>query len=215
MRKISIFTIGLSGLTGLGLIAFVYQLFATDVIKTLSHRTSSFEQQTVIMTRSEAAAAAKREADNKLQERAKLQQGSIVDTAIVNYEILPDMSETADAKSFLMSIRTLGYLGEHATFQRALDQLDTSQILSNMMLLKEDARKLRTVLITPNMLNRQQLELSYDMTQRLLQDLKLMYEQNECSNEQERIMNVALARLTYLTRMFSCELKKYESLTKY
>lgn len=214
MRKLSIFTIGLTGLTCLGVIAFIYQFWVGDTVKFFDQSSSSFEQQTILLTRSEAAAVAHRDAINQMKANQQ-NQSRQTDTAMVDYTLLPDMPETVLAKKFLMSIRKNGYLGEHATFQRSLDQLNTTQILSNMMLMKDDALQLKTVLISSNMLNRQQLEASFAMCQHLLQDLKLMYDNFQCTKEQEKVMNVAFARLTYLTRIFSFELKKYETTSNF
>lgn len=216
MRKLTLFTLSFSSLTGLGVLAFLYQLWATDIVSIIQPRSASFAPAHQMLTRSEAEALnqAKEQQAQQTRITVPVAAGIQANQELIDYSILPDSPQTARAKQFLVDIRSSGYVGEHATFQRALDQLHTYQILSNMLLLKKEAAVLRTVLISPNMLNRQQLESSYDMTQRLLRELKEMYMIGECSDEQEEVLNIALARLTYLTRMFNDELEKYKVITQ-
>lgn len=127
----------------------------------------------------------------------------------VHYELLPNKAGTQDTKRFLESLHDKGYVGEHDDFQRKMPHLESSQILANMLLGRDEAHYLHTVSITPNMLTKSQLQACSKMSFKMLNDLKAISSEHECTHEQKVVLNVAVARLSYLNFLLTKELNNY------
>lgn len=126
----------------------------------------------------------------------------------VNYDLMPDYAETQKTKAFFESLHKAGNVGAHSTFQNNMGKLHSYQILANMLLRKDEAHYFNTVSITPNMLTRKQLSSCYRLSQKMLHDLKIMSRKCKCSHEQHTVINLAVGRLTYLSRLIYQELSE-------
>lgn len=127
----------------------------------------------------------------------------------VHYELLPNKAGTQKTKHFLESLHDKGYVGEHDDFQSKMPHLENSQILANMLLGKDEANYLHTVSITPNMLTKSQLQACSKMSFDMLNELKSISNELDCTHEQKVVINVAVGRLSYLNFLLTKELDKY------
>lgn len=128
----------------------------------------------------------------------------------VNYKLLPDFSDTHKTKLLFESLHKAGNIGEHSSFQNTLGQLNSYQIMANMLLRKDEAHYLNTVSITPNMLTQKQLTRCFRLSQLMLRDLKVMSNKCKCTHDQNTVINIAVGRLTYLNRLIFQELSEYK-----
>lgn len=182
----------------LGLAAFLYQFAELN----------NFEQTKQDVGR-QTSIATVAEVNEVTANLPKLPTGIPEQPWFVNYDLLPNDESTHATKEFFENLHHSGYVGEHGSFQESVGQLPTSNLLANMMLRKDEAHYLRTVSITPNMLTKQQLTKCYSLSQRMLHDLKYMSQNCDCTHDQHAVINLAVGRLTYLSRLIQQELAEY------
>lgn len=199
MRKITTFTLGLLGMTFVGITALVYQFWVTTAIEPpRAPQGDTAEEQWSEITH--------------VDQTWQSLQGNIDEKSIlIDYNILPDIEQTAHTKNYLTSIHRLGSFGKEVILLQQLDQIPAYRLLANMMLRRDEIAYLQAATVTPDMLSTTQLQSCYSLTRILLTDLKFMYEQCNCNHEQVKVMNAALGKLVYLTRLFGQELNKYHA----
>lgn len=198
MRKLSLLIFGFSGLICVGFAAFIYQLWAMFTL----HNDDSvlYQNQGAVFIPATKTTNHISENPNSTATKPPL---------MIDYSILPDYSHTARTKQFLESVYTKGYIGTHDNFQKILTDLKTDQIVSNMMLRKDEIAYLKTVNISSNMLSMTQIQKCKTLAQQLLLDIKSMSSSCTCSHEQKAVLNMTLSRLLYLNTLYEHELNKF------
>lgn len=199
MRKISNFTLGLTGLTIIGISTLVCNFWVSGDFESSSLKQSPTTQQEMAdITKSNA-------------EWQEIQQSESHKSTLVNYQILPDIANTEETKDFLTLVHVFGNLNESVVTQNRLDAVPPYRLLANMLLRRDEIAYLKTTTISPDMLSFQQIQSCYSLTRVLIADLRSMYEQCNCNHEQIVVMNAALGKLVYLTRQFGTELNRYQA----
>lgn len=199
MRKISNFTLGLIGLTVVVVTTLICQFWITSEIE---HPR---------MDRAKTAQQELAEQTHANESWQQLQSQESHKSILINYNILPDTVKTKETKRFLISVHIFGNLGSESIQLHSLDKIPPYRLLANMILRRDEIAYLNTTTITPDMLSTEQISSCYSLTRVLISDLKSMYEGCNCSHEQIMVMNAALGKLVYLTRLFGTELKKYSA----
>lgn len=161
------------------------------------------------MASSQATTGVSKEAYLTKADPAKL--GFVQPTLFVNYSILPDIEGTRCAKRFFENLHAYGNIGRNNVFQEGLSQLTISQVLANLLLKPNVHAHLNTVGLSPNMLSTEQIKACYVLSKALMRDLKKMYKESNCTDEQITVINTALGRLAFLNNSFRQELDLYHA----